>query len=245
MADPRLPAAFDLDLALSADLDGELETYARELGASPEVLRNTLETAEARDRRAVLAAVRTRLLEPGPGPDDLTRRRLTAAAGDALPPAPARSGRARPAWGRLAAVAAILLLAVVGIVAVTTRGGDESSSKDGAASRAAVAPRGDLGDLGRLDQGRIDALTGAGSAARSNESTTPSAGAQSTAAPATPTQVQRCSDGYGAEGSVRFRAAGTYDGRAAVVLGVESGARTIVFVVAADDCAQVLYSASR
>ena len=50
---------------------------------------------------------------------------------------------------------------------------------------------------------------------------------------------------FATQGTVRFRASGTYQGRPAVVLGIDTDRRTIVFVVAADDCTQVLYSASR
>jgi hypothetical protein len=57
--------------------------------------------------------------------------------------------------------------------------------------------------------------------------------------------VAACASRYASEGTVRFRASGAYQGTPAVVLGIDTDRRTIVFVVAADNCAQVLYSLSR
>ena len=58
-------------------------------------------------------------------------------------------------------------------------------------------------------------------------------------------RLEACTARYAAQGNLRFSATGTYAGRPAVVLGIESGRRTIVFVVAADDCGTVLFSVSR
>ncbi len=60
-----------------------------------------------------------------------------------------------------------------------------------------------------------------------------------------PGAVESCATTYADEGAIRFRGSGTYEGRPAVVLGIDTAGRTIVFVVAAADCRQVLYSASR
>jgi hypothetical protein len=60
-----------------------------------------------------------------------------------------------------------------------------------------------------------------------------------------PATVKACADRYAAQGTVRFQASGDFQGRNAVILGIDTETRTIVFVVAADDCSTVLYSASR
>ena len=61
MADPTLHPDFDLDTALSADLDGALDAYAAELGLAPADVRAALSGPEPTLRRAELAAVRTAL----------------------------------------------------------------------------------------------------------------------------------------------------------------------------------------
>jgi hypothetical protein len=62
---------------------------------------------------------------------------------------------------------------------------------------------------------------------------------------ATADQVTKCEDNPPVKGQIKFSGSGAYQGRPAVILGISKGARTIVFVVAADDCAQVLFSVSR
>ena len=44
---------------------------------------------------------------------------------------------------------------------------------------------------------------------------------------------------------VRFFGTGTYQGRAVTIVGIESGGRTIAFVVPSDDCTTVLTAISR
>ncbi len=63
--------------------------------------------------------------------------------------------------------------------------------------------------------------------------------------PATTEQIAACQTEYAEVGEVRFSGTGEYEGRTAIVLGVETGGQNVVFVVAANDCANVLYSVSR
>ena len=58
-------------------------------------------------------------------------------------------------------------------------------------------------------------------------------------------QVQACKSGYQHLGTIRFSGTGAYQGQAAVVLGIAQGRRTVVFVIAATNCDQVLFSISR
>jgi hypothetical protein len=103
----------------------------------------------------------------------------------------------------------------------------------GQAPKAVAAP--DLSADGRFDQGGERAA-----------SSVPGALAPGSTVPAPASQaVETCAGQYATEGAIRFRASGAYQGIGAVVLGIDTDRRTIVFVVAADNCAQVLYSASR
>jgi hypothetical protein len=128
-----------------------------------------------------------------------------------------------------------------------------SAGRGGAAAPAAVS--GELGDLGAIDATEVGRLL-RGEARAPAPRAVPSTGfaLKSDAAsgaesmrvtPASPAEVADCATQYGSQGTVRFRGSGTYGSRPAVVLGIDTDQRTIVFVVAADDCTQVLYSASR
>jgi hypothetical protein len=254
MADPTLHPDFDLDTALSADLDGALDAYAAELGSVPDAMRAALAGPAATARRAELAAVRAALgREPDSTGelDELTRRRLLAGAGvGADGTAPRRD---RSFLLRAGAAAAVTLIVVGALYAVirNSGGSDGSSAKSsGGATSSVAAVTGDVGDLGAVDAAEIARLL-EGDAAKSAPSTpgaaadrsfTTGAGAEAAVAPAA---VEACARQYAAEGRIRFRGRGTYQGRPAVVLGIDTAKRTIVFVVAPDNCTQVLYSASR
>jgi hypothetical protein len=271
MADLSSHPDFDLDVALSADLDGELDAYAAELGADPAELRATLDAPGAAARRAELDVVRRAVGEALSGSDeldDVTRRRLLAGAGVGT-----RAGRARPArdrsWMLRAGAAAAVTLVVVGALYAATRNSGDSGAKSSGSSAAgdsteAAAVAGDLGDVGtisaagvgRLLRGQAPAKTAPGlpSAPRDRTFTESGGNASKSAAgrastttvePVAGTTVDACANQYATDGAIRFRASGAYQGRPAVVLGIDTDRRTIVFVVAADNCAQVLYSASR
>jgi len=272
MADLPSHPDFDLDVALSADLDGELDAYAADLGADPAELRAALDEPAAVARRSELDAVRRAVGDPASGSDaldDVTRRRLLAGAGVG-----ARSDRARPArdrsWILRAGAAAAVTLVVLGAVYAVTRSSGDSGAKSSESSGAgggratAVAVSGDLGDLGtvnaagigRLLRGQVPAKRPAGtpgapedrafseSGGTSANASAPGASTTTVAAVAA-TAVDACAHQYATEGTIRFRASGAYQGRPAVVLGIDTDRRTIVFVVAAANCAQVLFSASR
>jgi hypothetical protein len=256
MTDPTSHPEFDLDTALSASLDGELEAYAVELGVEPDELRRALAAPEAAARRSELAAVRRALAEePEPSLDDVTRRRLLAGAGvGTASPAPARRDRSRWLQAGIAAAVTLVLLGAIYAITRDTGGSDGSSAKSsasGGATEAAVT--GDVGDLGVVDPRVVAKLLHG-----ERPSTTTSGGSFAQEAPAqsitrdqagtpavSPQAVDACATRYATDGTIRFRGSGSFGGRPAVVLGIDAGKRTIVFVVAAADCAQVLYSASR
>jgi len=270
MADLSSHPDFDLDVALSADLDGELDAYAAQLGADPSELRAALDTPAAVTRRAELDAVRRAVGDPPSGPDeldDVTRRRLLAGAGVGARPDRARPARDRSWILRAGAAAAVTLVVVGALYAVTRNSGDSGakSSESSAAGggTAAVAVTGDLGDLGTVNAAGIGRLL-RGQAPAKRPAGTPGAPADrafteggdtsanasspgvstTTVAPVAAGAVDACANQYATEGTIRFRASGAYQGRPAVVLGIDTDRRTIVFVVAADNC-EVLYSASR
>lgn len=250
------PDELDLDGAISADLDGDLDAWCADTGVGAATVRARLFTPEALARRADLEAARAALAAPVPALDDPTRRRLVQGALSdpavdvMIPQHPRRSGTSdhpRRVWAVLGGVAAAVLL-VVGVVALVNRGGDGDG---GAKSATASAPTGNLGDVGNLDQKRVDDLVRGGGAPTASDSAT-----SGTAAPGAEgftrnpesvpaARVGECADRFASEGTVRFRASGDFQGRPAVIVGVDTATRTIVFVVAADDCTRVLYSASR
>lgn len=264
MADFSSHPDFDLDVALSADLDGELDAYASDLGVAPADLRAAVDDPAVASRRAELAAVRGAVgAEPDPSDvlDDVTRRRLLAGAGpDQARRAPDRS------WILRAGAAAAITLVVVGALYAVTRNSGDSGAKS-SASRSAdrggatAAVTGDLGNVGAINAagiGRLlrgqapvkDAASAPAGPEFAQDTKRAASGASgnptsSSSVALAPQAVEACAKQYGTEGTIRFRAAGTYQGRAAVVLGIDTDRRTIVFVVAADNCAQVLYSASR
>ena len=260
MADHSSVPEFDLDTAISADLDGELDAYATDLGVPIGDVRAAIATPRGATRRAELAEVRDALARPhdDTGPDDVTRRRLLAGAG--VGPSAARRARDHGFALRAGAAAAVTLVVVGSLYAIfRDRGGsgDRGAKSASGGSRAATAVTGDVGDLGPLDAAEISRLLrGDSTPERSAEadSSAPAAnGAFDSAAGSTarsaakvaPRAVDACATQFATAGTVRFRGSGAYGGRPAVVLGVDTAARTIVFVVAADDCTQVLYSASR
>jgi hypothetical protein len=261
MADPSTHPDFDLDVALSAALDGELDAYAAELGLPVADLQAAIRTPAARARGAELASARAAVAEPA-RLDDVTRRRLLAGAGvgEGRPAAAPRPGRDRGWILRAGAAAAVTLVVLAGLFALTRPGDDgakSSGSGAGSSARSAAAPTGDLGDIGTLDPAQIGRLL-RGGAPTSNSTSLQEKARSSSAAGAdavpgfdanAPTAdagtASACAAQYAAQGTVRFRASGSYQGQPAVVLGIDTSGRTIVFVVAADDCTRVLYSASR
>ena len=274
--DPTFDPHFDLDEAISAELDDELAPFATELGIDPAALRALMvQRPEYADRRAAIEAARRSLRAPVDSLDDVSRARLLKAAAITEPGrvgTPIRAGV--PAW-RLLGAAAAAVLVVVGGVALLRGGGSTSGQKSAStAGDAAKVRSGELGNLGPLDPRTLDSLiggetrapatsggTGAASkptspkksessalrgtdAQNSAASEQPSVAADA-AASVTPEQVDACRAEYAKVGNVRFSGTGDYQGRPAVVVGIETGGRTIVFVVAATDCSEVLLSVSR
>ncbi len=268
---------FNLDEAISADLDGELASFAAELGVDVPTLRAQMaERPEYPDRLARLDAARRSLQAPVEPLDDVTRARLLRATADTAsrPAATAgTSGGRERAW-RILGAAAALALVVGGGAALLRNGGSSSSARSKAASGGSGRVRsGQLGSLGSLDAKKLDSLIGGGNGATGTagdpqadsaptsfeasgasgskgadsqrSATAPAQPNAATDASVTPEQVAACRAEYAKVGTVRFSGTGDYQGRPAVVLGVETGGRTIVFVVAATDCSEVLVSVSR
>ena len=266
--DPNFDPTFDLDEAISAELDGELAPFATELGVDPAALRALMvQRPEYADRLVAVETARRSLRAPVESLDDVSRARLLRAAVITEPGTNATAGspvRRERTWRLLGAAAAVALV-VVGGVALLRGGGSSNRAKSAAtAGNTAKVRSGELGNLGPLDQRTLDSLIGGDTRADSTptapkESSTLSGGtdAQRSAAAEQPTaaadaaasvtseQVAACRTEYSKVGNVRFSGTGEYQGRPAVVLGIETGGRTIVFVVAATDCSEVLVSVSR
>ena len=269
---------FDTDTAISADLDGALDEFAAELNLDASELR-ALMTArpEYADRRNALELARGSLRAPVEPLDELTRARLltgagTAAVRDVAQSKPTSGARDRRWGARLAVAAAIAVVLLGGGVLLVNRGGSEENAKSASTASGSVRS-GKLGDIGAIDESKLDKLIGgqpaspAAAAGRSTASTPtsgvgPSEQALSSAGTAVPDsavagfdarsgarataeQLEKCEKEYATNGPLRFSATGAYLGRAAVVLGIANGERTIVFVLAADDCPTVLFSVSR
>ncbi|MEO6469408.1 MAG: hypothetical protein ABIP21_09920 [Acidimicrobiia bacterium] len=260
---------FNLDEAISADLDDELAPFAVELGVDIATLRALMaERPEYAERRAALETASRSLRAPVDSLDDVARARLLRAAMTTEPRTSATSAspvRRERAWRLLGAAAAVVLV-VVGGIALLRGGGSSGGAKSAStAGNTAKVRSGELGNLGPLDPSTLDSLIGGDTRADSTptapkeESSTLSGGtdaqrsaaseqpsvAADAAASVTPAQVDACRTEYAKVGTVRFSGTGDYTGRPAVVLGVETGGRTIVFVVAATDCSEVLVSVSR
>ena len=256
---------FDLDSAISADLDGDLAGFASDLGLDTDTVRGHLDAhPDVPARRRALEAVRAQVREPVEPVDELTRTRLLARA---AAPAGRSSGavapRGRGGIARIASIAAIALVIVgLGIVAVT-RDSTTNAQKAGTSATHGAVRSGDIGDIGRIDQQKLDGLLGSSSSKAATppapesaadgssrlQSSVPDSAVpgfdQSGALRAAPDQVAACRRAYAGEGKIRFSGSGAYQGRPAVVIGLANGTRTIVFVLAADNCTDVLYSVSR
>ncbi|MEP6625503.1 MAG: hypothetical protein ABJC79_13745 [Acidimicrobiia bacterium] len=255
------PEAFDIEIALSADLDGELADYAAELGTDEPTVRARIERSPgASERRAQLVTARQAVAAPEEPLDEVTRARLVAGAlASFTPPLAARDSRPPGSLLRAAAAAAIALVVLGGAITLITQvGGNDGSAAKSAATGGRVRS-GNIGDIGAINQQKLDRLIGgppAGAASSTTEADSSSA-QRSEAAPsvngfdanatarARPEQVTACAQAIGAQGTVRFNGSGAYNGEPAVIVGIAAGDRTVVFVVAAADCARVLYSVSR
>ncbi len=266
---------FNLDDAISADLDGELASYAADLGTDVDALRAQMTARpDYPDRLTAMEIARQSLHAPAEPLDDVTRARLLRGVSTGVNQPSDRGTSAvsvsRDRALRILAAAAVVVLLVGGGVALIGRNGSSSNEQSKASTNRVTEVRsGQLGNLGPLDPKKLDALIGGGSdaATKSGDSalqtttsvppqefSAASGGPQRTSASsqtkaadlsATLAQVDACRAEYVKVGTVRFSGTGDYQGRPAVVLGVESGGRTIVFVVGATDCSEVLVSVSR
>ena len=250
---------FDLDTAISADIDGELANYASELGTDePTVRQRITEDPTAAERRAALRGAHTAVSSPGQALDEITRARLVAGAMTQAPREAASAAARDRSWIMRAAVVAIAVIVVVSAtVALFSRDGNDRNS---ASSGAKSGRSGNIGDIGNIDRQKLDELVGGpksntpapraetGGSASGSTATVDSTVRgfdENSSVRARQDQVAKCEEVLAAQGSVRFSGSGAYQGRAAVIVGVRASSRTIVFVVAADDCADILFSVSR
>jgi hypothetical protein len=133
-----------LDELLSADLDGEFERAAADLGLEPRAARAAIDaTPDAARRRAALERARALIATPPPlDPERVDA--LVAAAVDAVDapdeavaPVPLRARRSTRAWQAVAGIAAAAAV-VVGIVAVAGTNTGSNASKSMSADREAA-----------------------------------------------------------------------------------------------------------
>jgi hypothetical protein len=210
---------------------------------------------------------------PVPPLDHLARRRLvqSAPAPRAEPRATPVSTR-RGTW--LTAAAAVVALLVVVAVGAMVLSNDDSPSETadtgagGSASVAERAPTGNIGEVGdvtdpdalrALLQGRDEEKAAQDSDADANSAPPAAAGSGTDDAPEATggaldaarqsanfrASVDTCAAQLAGSRPVRFVGTGTFEGRAVAVVGLDSGGRTIAFVVPLDACTTVLASVSR
>lgn len=254
---PHVPTpsdGFDVDEALTALIDGELDAFARDHGTSEAAVREQLANdPRLEERRRALLAARAAIAEPAPPLDDLTRHRLVR---DAVRAAPApESGAPRRRWSPWIAAAAAALVVVIGVgLAIAAFGNDSStSSSSRGSSRVADPLRGNVGDLGDITSPAAlrALLNGRAAAAKKRApSTVPlqngSASSGSEPAPAAGATASPAACARELSGRApTFSGTATFRGVPALVLGVAKGGRTIVFVIGRSDCTNVLASISR
>jgi hypothetical protein len=251
---PTPPDGFDVDEALTALIDGELDGFARDHGTTEAAVREQLASDPRLDeRRRALLAARAAIAEPEPPLDDLTRHRLVRDAVRAAP-TPA-SGDPRRRWSPWIAAAAVALVVVIGVgLAIAAFGNDSStSSSSTGSSRVANPLRGNVGDLGDVTStAALRALLNgrAEAAKRRVPHTVPlqngSADSGAALAPAAGATVSPAACARELSGRApTFSGTATFRGVPALVLGVDKGGRTIVFVVGRSDCTNVVASISR
>jgi len=144
MNDQLPPMAADQVLELlSAEIDGEFDAAATDLGLTPADARARLDaTPGVTEQRAALTATRTALAVPAL--DDATRERLVStalqspAASDEL-----STRRARRTMGRVIGIAATIAAVVVGAGALAVVAGDSDDDGGGDAAMTAEAPAAD------------------------------------------------------------------------------------------------------
>lgn len=154
-----------VDEAVSAELDGDFDAFAADLGVESDALAGAVrDMADYHKRRAALSsardALRSQALEE-PSLDEVARRRLVRTALDSShedEAGPATDEDRRPVLMRVgtAAVAAALLVVVaIGAVLLSQRSdGDQTASdtlSDGAAEESAAADAGEIEDLGEIN----------------------------------------------------------------------------------------------
>ena len=167
MTDPTRPLNHEtLDEVLSADIDGELDRAATDLGLTPDEARAAIAGAPDADiRRRALEAARDRFstqptLEPA-----IVSQLVAAALSQATAPIPIRSHRRQRVWRTLAGAAAAAAV-IAGVVALAAKNpGSEvkssSTAAAGAHSGASDTPRNPLTAKGSVlfgDVSRAQAL---------------------------------------------------------------------------------------
>jgi hypothetical protein len=152
------------------------------------------------------------------------------------------------------------MLAGLGAMLTSLGTGDNSakSSTSGGSIAAAEPERGDLGNVGDVTnpaaiRALLDPSTAAKAPSSSEFDTQSGGGTERSAADAQQDLASRsaaplpqdCAAELAGSRPVRFFATGTYQGQPVTIVGIDSGGRTIAFVVAAGNCTNVLTSISR
>jgi len=246
------------DEAVSALLDDELDDFATAHGTTPEdAQRELVAWSGFESRRAEMQRARDALRATTAPPDALERRRLVRDAVAAGPGA----RTPRRTWRAIAIAAAVVVVVGAAGFGISQLGGGSSSSSKASATARSIASASYVGDVGEIAnpdvlrelvsqqqaglpthaQGEFTPRAADGVPAPTPASTTaPTTAADAAAARAAAT---RCAQAVAGHDPVTFLAVGTYRGRAATIVGVHRGARTVAFVLDRGSCA-VLTAAS-
>jgi hypothetical protein len=243
------------DEAVSALLDDELDDFATAHGTTPEDARRELVSWSGFEtRRAELQRARDTLQTTSAPLDTLDRHRLVRNAAAAGPAA----HRPRRTWRAIAIAAAVVVVVGAAGFGLSQLGGSSSSSSSKASKAAgSIASASYVGDVGEIANPEVlrqlvsqqqaglpthaqgefapRATDGARTPAPTPSTTTTDA-ADAAAARDTAT---RCAKAIAGRDPVTFLAVGTYQGRAAAVVGVHRGTRTVAFVLDRSSCAVI------
>jgi hypothetical protein len=204
MTEPAPPLdAEQMDELISADLDGEFDAAARDIGLDPAHARARLEaTPGVTERRRALAGARDVLAEPVVL-DDVSAARLRSRALQAATP-----GKPRRVWMLAGSIAAAVVL-VAGVLAVVGRGTEtakQANSSAGDVARPATGGVATTGTLPGVNFGAVDSLDALHGAYMSlqNSSAKQAVGASAPdstlASPASPDQALRATASLAANG---------------------------------------------
>jgi hypothetical protein len=242
------------DEAVSALLDDELEDFATAHGTTPDdAQRELVAWSGFEARRAELQRAREALRATTEPPDALDHRRLVRNAVSAGPAA----RRPHRTWRAIAIAAAVVVVVGAAGFGISQLGGGGSSSSKASSRAGSIAAASYVGDVGEVaNPGVLRGLVSQQQAglpthapgdfsARATERVPAPTPASTTAATtsadaaAARAAATRCAHAVAGHDPVTFLAVGTYRGRAATIVGVHRGARTVAFVLERTSCAVI------